>query len=117
MQLAGTIPFEHRVTDEHQDDYARHMKTHVPVIDRHTSARCHIVISREKNREKEGKPDQPRSNCPDLKTGVVLLLKLFGLFDIELRHQQPPPTALGLQKKERRQASACLRSDLLQHHS
>ena len=91
MQLAGTIPFEHRVTDEHQDDYARHMKTHMPVIDRHASARCHIVISREKNREKEGKPDQPRSNCPDLKTGVVLLLKLFGLFDIELRHQQPPP--------------------------
>ena len=49
MQPAGAIPFEHRITDEHQDDYARHMKTHVPVIDRHASARCHIVISREKN--------------------------------------------------------------------
>ena len=66
------------------------MKTHMPVIDRHASARCHIVISREKNREKEGKPDQPGTYGPEVKTGVVLLLKLFGLFDIELRHQQPP---------------------------
>jgi hypothetical protein len=84
--------FNHRVTDKYQDDYARHMKTHMPVIDRNTGACGYIVVRSKKNRKKEGELNQPRADFPELKAGVVLLFKFFDLSNIQLRHNIPSAT-------------------------
>ncbi len=88
--MPGTTPLEGREGDEHQQNDAGHMESHMPVIDRHTRPGRDVVIGGENDGKSKSKLDEPGADSTRVQCGVELLLQFLDLLDIEFSHAHSP---------------------------